>query len=72
MEGKVVLVTGATSGIGEAVAYLFASKGYSVAVHGRNPETVAKVVSKCDSLSPDNLSVSNIEMIVLNQLTLCN
>lgn len=35
---KVSLVTGATSGIGEATAILFASEGASIAVTGRNQE----------------------------------
>ena len=34
--GKVVLVTGSTSGIGEACARLFAESGAAVMVSGRN------------------------------------
>lgn len=33
---KVVLITGATSGIGEGCAYKFASKGYHLILNGRN------------------------------------
>jgi NADP-dependent 3-hydroxy acid dehydrogenase YdfG len=36
-EGKVVLVTGATSGMGNATAALLASKGYRVFGTGREP-----------------------------------
>jgi NAD(P)-dependent dehydrogenase (short-subunit alcohol dehydrogenase family) len=36
MEGKIALVTGATSGIGYATAELFASRGASVVLSGRN------------------------------------
>ncbi|KAI6225361.1 hypothetical protein M3Y99_01349300 [Aphelenchoides fujianensis] len=37
-EGKVVIVTGSSSGIGQAAAELFASKGASVVIHGQNEE----------------------------------
>ena len=36
LSGKVVLVTGSTTGIGEACAYAFAEAGASVMVTGRN------------------------------------
>lgn len=38
LEGKVTVITGATSGIGEATARLFAREGASVVVAGRNEE----------------------------------
>lgn len=41
MAGKRVLVTGATSGIGEAMAGSFAALGASVHVLGRNPDKLA-------------------------------
>ena len=37
MDGKVVLVTGSTDGIGKQTAYSLASKGAIVLLHGRNP-----------------------------------
>ena len=41
MKGKVVLITGATSGIGEACARKFASAGASLILNGRNREKLA-------------------------------
>lgn len=47
LENKVVVVTGATAGIGEAVACLFAAEGARVVVHGRDAERGAAVTAKC-------------------------
>nr|XP_018669473.1 uncharacterized protein LOC104266190 [Ciona intestinalis] len=52
MEGsniEVVLITGASSGIGEGLAYAFASKGASLSLCGRNVENLKKVAEKCVS-----------------------
>ena len=37
-KGKVVFITGATSGIGKATAELFAKNGYSLILNGRRAE----------------------------------
>lgn len=42
-ESKVVLVTGATDGIGRQAALALAALGHTVLVHGRNPERVREM-----------------------------
>lgn len=49
--GKVVLVTGASSGIGAATAKLFASLGASVSLTGRNNENLKKVAEECAEIA---------------------
>lgn len=43
MQGKNVLITGSTSGIGEACAFKFASQGANLILNGRNPEKLEKL-----------------------------
>jgi NAD(P)-dependent dehydrogenase (short-subunit alcohol dehydrogenase family) len=45
-QGKRVLVTGSTMGIGRTAAEMFLEAGAAVAINGRSPETVAKVVGE--------------------------
>lgn len=49
LEGKVALVTGATSGIGQAAAVQLAAQGATVIVHGRDARRGAAVVTEIES-----------------------
>jgi NAD(P)-dependent dehydrogenase (short-subunit alcohol dehydrogenase family) len=46
LEGKVAVVTGATSGFGEAIARLFASEGAALVLGGRRPDAGEALVSE--------------------------
>lgn len=58
MEKKIVLITGATSGFGEATAKLFAKNGHSLIITGRRKE-------RLDKLSNELISEFNVEVFPL-------
>ncbi|XP_067015341.1 3-oxoacyl-[acyl-carrier-protein] reductase FabG [Anabrus simplex] len=57
LKDKVVLITGASSGIGAGTALYFASLGAKLAVCGRNEENLKKVSEQCiaEGLSTDKI-----------------
>jgi NAD(P)-dependent dehydrogenase (short-subunit alcohol dehydrogenase family) len=55
--GKVVIVTGATSGIGRAAALRFAESGAAIAAVGRNEAALAQVAEQINSLGGKALSI---------------
>ena len=57
--GKVVLVSGSSSGIGEGIVKLFALLGARVVVTGRNATEVKNVAQEVLNLSPNKLKVIN-------------
>jgi len=50
--GKVVLITGASSGIGAATAVHFAQLGASLSITGRNKDNLNKVAKQCGQSKP--------------------
>jgi len=63
--GKVVLVTGSSSGIGEGTAIIFSKLGANVVITGRNGDNVKRVARECQSVSPKGLKVSNFFNVVI-------
>jgi hypothetical protein len=47
---KVILITGASSGIGESLAYHYAQKGSILVLCARRKDALSKVASSCSSL----------------------
>jgi NAD(P)-dependent dehydrogenase (short-subunit alcohol dehydrogenase family) len=64
MGGKVVLITGGTSGIGKATASALASMGAEVIVTGRNPERGERVVEEIRRESGGNVSLMLADLTV--------
>jgi len=57
LSGKVALVTGASSGIGEGVALALAAEGVSVAVMGRRKERLDDLVSRIEEAGGKGLAL---------------
>ena len=57
LHNKVVVITGASSGIGEACAYAFAKQGCKLVLAARNIDKLEKVKQHCLSLSAETLLV---------------
>eukprot|EP01113_Clastostelium_recurvatum_P045584 TRINITY_DN7849_c0_g1_i1.p1 TRINITY_DN7849_c0_g1~~TRINITY_DN7849_c0_g1_i1.p1 ORF type:complete len:314 (+),score=54.95 TRINITY_DN7849_c0_g1_i1:62-943(+) len=51
-KGTYALVTGSTDGIGKALVFEFARRGFNVIIHGRNPDKVQDVLSEARKRYP--------------------
>ncbi len=54
MESKIILITGATQGIGKETATTLAKQGHHVIIHGRNQEKLNTVAQEIKSVSGSN------------------
>ena len=58
LKNRIALITGGTSGIGEAVALLFAREGARVAITGRNKERGLAVISRIKASGTEAIFLS--------------
>src|SRR5512144_3375578 len=63
LTGKVLVVTGAGSGIGQAVARAAVRRGAKVAAVDLNPETLAATVSESAAMSAHPLNVTDRDAV---------
>ena len=72
-EGKWAVITGATSGIGKALAFEFAAGGFNVFLTGRNEAVLAEVSAECskkyhveaDMASADLANAESVDKLIL-------
>ncbi len=54
---KTIIITGASSGIGEALAYEAAALGYNICIAARNMDRLSAVQARCRSMGAECISV---------------
>ncbi|MFP3498607.1 SDR family NAD(P)-dependent oxidoreductase, partial [Pseudomonas sp. SIMBA_059] len=58
LRGKVVVVTGASSGIGRAAAHAFACKGARLVLAARDEEALFDVLDECTDCGTDAIAIT--------------
>ena len=64
---KVVWITGASSGIGEALTYAYSKKNYKIIISSRNKEALEKV--KSNSAHPDLIYVLPLDISLFDEIS---
>lgn len=67
MKNKVVWITGASSGIGEALAYKYGDAGARLIISARNAQKLNEVKAKCKY--PDNVEVLEMDVVKHDRMT---
>jgi len=65
---KIALITGATSGIGEATAHLLAKEGYNLIITGRRTATLTSVATKLEKNHGIKILPLSFDVRELNQV----
>lgn len=74
MKGKVVIVTGASSGIGRAASLLFASNGATIVAVGRNEKELLALAKEAGDAGPvkphlaDVMELSQLDRVVIETI----
>jgi NAD(P)-dependent dehydrogenase (short-subunit alcohol dehydrogenase family) len=58
LEGKVAMITGASQGLGRAIALAFAREGTRVVINSRSEETIRPVAEEAESLGAEVLALA--------------
>ena len=66
-EGKVVLITGSSSGIGASTALLFTKSGANVVITGRNADNVKQVAKQCRDITQNKTKVLEVIADITNE-----
>lgn len=66
INGKTVWITGASSGIGEALTYELAKKGCKLILSSRNEAALKRVKSQC--INPENVGIVTLDLEAFDKL----
>jgi short-subunit dehydrogenase len=68
LTGKVIWITGASSGIGEALTYALAKRGNRLILSARRTEELERVKNNCAGTDPKDIHILPLDLGEINQL----